>query len=345
MAEAIIQKMGKIGQITLNRPRALNALTYKMITDIEKALIEWQSDSSIRAVLVDAEGSRAFCSGGDISDLYKQGQKENYEFGQKFWADEYRLNALIDGYSKPYVVFMQGFTMGGGVGISCHGSHRIVGKTSRIAMPECGIGLVPDVGGSFLLTRKSTNLGIYLGITCSHMDASDAIFAGFADHLIPEEKWEEVKRKLIQTGDPSCLANFDEKPPPSYLARNFNIIEEVFSEEKPSSLINKMGHFSQLESGLARLKKASPLSVLVTLHMLRIPEVSQSVKQALEIEYRYTARAQEFTDFQEGIRAMVVDKDRKPIWKYSSLEAVPKEEVLSLLKPLDNSLGLRLEFL
>ena len=256
MAEAIIQKMGKIGQITLNRPRALNALTYKMITDIEKALIEWEYDSSIQAVLVDAEGSRAFCSGGDISDLYKQGQKENYEFGQKFWADEYRLNALIDGYSKPYVVFMQGFTMGGGVGISCHGSHRIVGKTSRIAMPECGIGLVPDVGGSFLLTRKSTNLGIYLGITCSHMDASDAIFAGFADHLIPEEKWEEVKRKLIQTGDPSCLANFDEKPPPSYLARNFNIIEEVFSEEKPSSLMNKMGHFIHQRKWFGKIKKS-----------------------------------------------------------------------------------------
>ena len=342
MADIVIQKKGKVGQITLSRPNALNALTYEMITSIEKALIEWENDISVQAILVDAEGPRAFCAGGDISELYKQGERKNYEFGQKFWADEYRLNALIDIYPKPYVVFMQGFTMGGGVGISCHGSHRIVGESSRIAMPECGIGLVPDIGGSFLLTQRSTNLGIYLGITGSQMDASDAIFAGFADHFIPETKWNIVKRKLIQTGDPHFIEDIEEDLPPSHLSKNFDTIVKVFSESDPISIINKMIQYPKLASSLARLRKASPLSVLVTSYMLRIPEISQSVKAALKIEYRYTARAQEFTDFQEGIRAMVVDKDRNPIWKHSSLEAVTKEEALCLLKPLGSHLELRL---
>ena len=342
MTEAIIRKKGKVGQITLNRPHALNALTYEMISDIEKALLEWENDTSVKVVLVDAEGPRAFCAGGDISDLYKQGQIKNFGFGQKFWADEYRLNARIDGYPKPYVVFMQGFTMGGGVGISCHGSHRVVGETSRIAMPECGIGLVPDVGGSFLLTQRSINLGIYLGTTCSHMDASDAIFANFADYFILEEKWPYIKHQIIETGDLSILNVQNKKPPTSYLSRNLDIIEEVFSEKNLISLVKRMEQFPELASSFERLKKASPLSILVTLHMLRMPEILQSVKKALEIEYRYTARAQELTDFQEGIRAMVVDKDRKPIWKHSSFDTVTEEEALCLLKPLDNSLDLRL---
>ncbi len=342
MADVEIRKIGKVGQITLNRPKALNALTYKMIDAIEKALSDWKKDESVQAVVVDAEGPRAFCSGGDISDLYRQGQLENFEFGQKFWADEYRLNALIDGYPKPYVVFMQGFTMGGGVGISCHGSHRIVGETSRIAMPECGIGLVPDVGGSFLLTQKSISLGSYLGMTCSHMDASDAIFAGFADYFIPEDKWEIVKLKLIETGNPNVIEGIRENLPSSSLSKKIGMIEEVFSENTPRAIINRMVQYPELEGALARLGKASPLSVTVTLNMLRIPAISHSVKNALEIEYRFTARAQEFTDFQEGIRAMVVDKDRNPIWRHSSFDTVTEEEVSALLKPLASELELKL---
>ncbi len=342
MTDTIIQKIGKVGQITLNRPQALNALTYEMIIDIEKALLEWKYDQSVIAVLVDAEGPRAFCAGGDISDLYKQGQLHNYVFGQKFWADEYRLNALIDGYPKPYVVFMQGFTMGGGVGISCHGSHRIVGETSRIAMPECGIGLVPDVGGSYLLTQRSVSLGIYLGTTGSQMDANDAIFTKFADYFILEEHWPKIKQQIIQTGDLDILEDLNEKLSPSFLSQNFDKIEKVFSEKNPLFLMDQMMHFPELAKGLERLNKASPLSVLVTLYMLRMPEISQSVKNALEIEYRYTARAQELTDFQEGIRAMVIDKDRNPMWKHSSIEAVTKEEALCLLRPLHGSFDLGL---
>ena len=176
MSEDIfIRKSGYIGHITLNRPDVLNSLTYSMILSIEKALIEWETDENIALIIIDAEGDRAFCAGGDIQILYENGFKKNFAYGKKFWADEYRLNEKIANYKKPFVAFMQGFTMGGGVGVSCHGSHRIVGETSKIAMPECSIGLVPDVGGSFLLAKLPGNIGIFLGVTGKRMRASDAI--------------------------------------------------------------------------------------------------------------------------------------------------------------------------
>jgi len=151
MSDILIRQDGHAGRITLNRPEALNAMTYDMAHAIEHALDAWRDDPSVALVIIDALGDKAFCAGGDIQDLYAQGQRGNFAYGEQFWADEYRLNAKIFEYPKPYIAFMQGFTMGGGVGISCHGSHRIVGESSQIAMPECGIGLVPDVGGSLML--------------------------------------------------------------------------------------------------------------------------------------------------------------------------------------------------
>ena len=183
---------GKAGRITLQRPKALNAMTYKMCLAIENTLVEWKQEPKVELIIIDAQGDKAFCSGGDISDLYEEGSKKNYNYGKKFWDDEYRLNALIAKYPKPYIAFMQGFTMGGGVGISCHGSHRIVCETSKIAMPECSIGLIPDVGGSLLLARAPSNLGYYLGITGTQMDAADAIYSGFADIFIQKDEWSYV---------------------------------------------------------------------------------------------------------------------------------------------------------
>ena len=232
MKDVIISQIGSAGHITLNRPDALNALTYNMILKIEKALISWKQNEKIKIVLVDANGDKAFCSGGDVSDLYNNGTNGNFEFGKLFWSDEYRLNLLVSNYPKPYVVFMQGFTMGGGVGISCHGSHRIVGDSSIIAMPECSIGLVPDVGGSYLLTRKSKKLGIYLGISGQHMKADDAIFTDFADFNISEKYWNEIKLQLIKTGDTSILFVFQRKNLKSCLKENLQIIEKVFSQTK-----------------------------------------------------------------------------------------------------------------
>ena len=342
MKDILIRKNGHVGHITLNRPKALNALTYDMILEIEKALISWKENTKIKLILVDSNGDKAFCSGGDVSDLYRHGVSGNYKFGKLFWADEYRLNLLIANYPKPYVVFMQGFTMGGGVGISCHGSHRIVGDTSIIAMPECGIGLVPDVGGSFLLTRKSKELGIYLGITGSHMKADDAIFTNFADFFVEEKYWEEAKSKLIKTGDTTFLNKFKRESLNSPLKKNLRLIIDLFSINKLSLIIKEMEMNPVFVHSLKKMLSASPLSVLTSYHMLQMPEIYLSVKEALKIEYRFTSRAQEYTDFQEGIRSMIIDKDKNPVWKYPNIEEVPIQEVSDLLKPLSSASELKI---
>jgi len=189
VADIDIRIQGKAGRITLSRPGALNALSYEMALEIEAALDEWAVDPSVDLVVIDAEGEKAFCAGGDIQELYDTAKAGDFEYGRKFWHDEYRMNAKLFNFPKPYVAFMQGFTMGGGVGISCHGSHRIVCENSQIAMPECGIGLVPDVGGSLLLARAPGHLGEYLGCTAARMDAGNAIYAGFADYYIERAAW------------------------------------------------------------------------------------------------------------------------------------------------------------
>ena len=188
MSDIHIRTTGRAGRITLNRPDALNALTYEMCLAIEAAIDAWATDAQIALVIIDAVGDRAFCAGGDIQEMYDTATRGNFEYGRKFWADEYRLNNKIAHFPKPYIAFMQGFTMGGGVGVSAHGSHRIVDDASRIAMPECAIGLVPDVGGSVLLACAPGRLGEYLGTTGTRMGPADAIHAGFADHYIPARR-------------------------------------------------------------------------------------------------------------------------------------------------------------
>jgi enoyl-CoA hydratase len=190
-----IRKIGRIGQITLQRPEALNAVTYEMVLAIEAALDDWRDDDEVACVLIDAEGHKAFSAGGDLQFMYDTASKGDFDAGRTFWRDEYRLNAKIAAFPKPYVALCQGFTMGGGVGVSLHGSHRVVGESSRIAMPECAVGLVPDVGGTLLLARAPGRLGEYLGVTGYRMNASDAILAGFADYFIPEAEWPGLSRR------------------------------------------------------------------------------------------------------------------------------------------------------
>ena len=224
-----IRKEGRAGRITLTRPNALNALTYDMAMAIERALIDWRDDDEVALVVIDAEGDKAFCAGGDIQDLYDHGRAGDFGFGRRFWRDEYRLNALIAEYGKPYVALCQGFVMGGGVGIACHGSHRIVCETSRIAMPECGIGLIPDVGGTYLLSRAPGYSGEYLGLTGARMDAADAIHAGFADQFVAFVNWEDLKRLLCETGDVAVIERFAKPAGTSQLADRLDVIGRFFS--------------------------------------------------------------------------------------------------------------------
>ena len=200
-----VRIVGRAGRITLRRPKALNALTYEMIPIIGAALDAWETDGNVAMVIIDAEGEKAFCAGGDIADLYSAGKKRDFEYGRRFWRDEYRLNARLAEFTKPIVSFMQGFVMGGGVGLGCHASHRIVGDSSRIAMPECGIGLIPDVGGSLILATAPGRMGEYLALTSRRMGTGDAIYIGFADHYVPEEFWSALIAALEASGDLSAV--------------------------------------------------------------------------------------------------------------------------------------------
>mgnify|MGYP001166508910 FL=1 len=326
---------GKAGRITLQRPKALNAMTYEMCLAIEDTLVEWKHDSKVELIIIDAQGDKAFCSGGDISDLYEEGRKKNYSYGKKFWDDEYRLNALIAKYPKPYIAFMQGFTMGGGVGISCHGSHRIVCETSKIAMPECSIGLIPDVGGSLLLARAPSNLGYYLGITGIQMNAADAIYSGFADSFIEKDEWPNVIEDLEKSGDVSVLQRYLKNPGESQLSKSKKFFEAAFKSKNLSKIVNFL---SKSENSLAHLAsqkiiKNCPVAMTYTLEMLSRLTPTSKIEDALDLEYRFTSRAQELGSFQEGIRAAIIDKDRKPKWKFK-IDGVPKEIIDEFFKPV-----------
>ena len=204
-----IRKIGRIGQITLQRPEALNAVTYEMVLAI----------------------------GGDLQYMYDTASKGDFDAGRTFWRDEYRLNAKIATYPKPYIALCQGFTMGGGVGVSLHGSHRVVGESSKIAMPECAVGLVPDVGGTLLLARAPGRLGEYLGVTGYRMNASDAILAGFADYFIPETEWPGLTETLIESGDWSAVAALARDPEDGPLMGLRAQVDDHFAGERLTDIL------------------------------------------------------------------------------------------------------------
>ena len=285
-------------------------------------------------VIIDATGDKAFSAGGDIADMYRSGTEGDFAYGRRFWSDEYRLNAKIAEYPKPYVAFMQGFTMGGGVGVSCHGSHRVVGDGSRIAMPECGIGLIPDVGGSFILAKAPGRLGEYLGTTGTRMGPADAIHAGFADLYLPEDSWPALIAELENTGDASLIEG--QTPPPGLLEDREPFVATHF---RGATLGDVMRSLDTDRSDLsAETRKAimrgSPLATTCAYEAIGRVRGATSIRRALEMEYRFTFRAMEHGDFIEGIRAAIIDKDRNPHWRHLRPEDVSPAEVAKMLMPL-----------
>ncbi len=336
MADILIGKEGRAGRITLNRPQALNALTYEMCLKIDRALIDWAGDPEVALVLIEAAGERAFCAGGDIAEMYATGTRGDFGYGRRFWADEYRMNARIAEYPKPVVSFLQGFTMGGGVGVGCHGSHRIVGESSQVAMPECGIGLVPDVGGSFLLATAPGRFGEYLGTTGARMGPEDAILAGFADRFVPEAEWPALKARLIGTGDPDAVPDAAREAPPGRLAALRPEIDALFAGATLGDIARALADADTAfaAEALAALSRASPLSAACTVEMIRRLRGRATMRAALAMEYRFTFRSMGRADFIEGIRAAIIDKDRNPRWRHAGPGAVPAEDVEQMLAPL-----------
>lgn len=328
---------GRAGRITLNRPKALNALTWDMCLEIEKALIAWSDDPVVKLLIIDGlPCEKAFCAGGDLAEMYATGTAGDYDYGRRFWRDEYRMNAALFNFPKPVVTFLHGFVMGGGVGVGCHGSHRIVCDDSRIAMPETKVGLVPDVGGSLLLARAPGRMGEYLGITAARMGPGDAIHAGFADYYIPRDHWLSLIDTLVETGDWESVDRSTLPAPHSKIATQQADIDGFFAGETLRDIVNLL---TAKESDFARdtreaMQGNSPLSMACTVELIHRTRFLDSIEGALDMEYRFTARSMEKGDFLEGIRALIIDKDNAPNWRHAGPAEVPPAEVSAMFQPL-----------
>ena len=325
MPDLKIYQSGRAGRITFARPKALNALSHQMALDLFGALNDWREDPRIDLIIITAEGEKAFCAGGDIADLYRAGVAGNHQVGRDFFRDEYRLNAAISDYPKPIVAFMQGFVMGGGVGVGGHASHRIVGDTTKISMPESTIGLIPDVGGTWLLGRAPGRIGEYLALTAGRIGPGDAVHAGFADHYLPEAEWPALIADLERSGDAARIRG--QTPPHAPLSeRDLS----AFGERNVAEIIAAL-EIAGDEETLRPLRHNSPLSMAAGLVMIRASRGDRRLQESLSREYRFTWRATECSDFLEGVRAQIIDKDRNPQWSADASEA----NVLRLLASLD----------
>lgn len=336
--EVLIRREGRAGRITMNRPKALNALTYAMVGSIWDALMAWQEDPAVELVLLDGVGDRALCAGGDVRSLYDS-RVQGSGLARAFWRDEYRLNALIGRYPKPYIAIQDGIVMGGGIGLSGHAAYRIVTERSRLAMPETGIGLIPDVGGTWLLAHAPGQAGIYLGLTGENMGAADAIHARFSNIFVPSAKLSALAARLCdpEGGDVrTVITEHAEEPGPSQLAANGPTIDKAFAcgtvETILATLAGTPGEWATQTS--AALSPKSPKALKLTLAAIRNAKSLASLDQALIVEYRLTVRLFEDGEFPEGVRALIVDKDRKPKWSPPQLDDVTTEMVERYLSPL-----------
>jgi enoyl-CoA hydratase len=330
--DIVVREQGALRRLTLNRPKALNALTLDMAATMLAQLRAWQDDAAVGAVLIDGAGERALCAGGDLRALY-DAAKSGDDLPARFWSTEYRLDLLIARYRKPVIAIMDGMVMGGGVGISAHASHRVVTERSTIAMPEVGIGYFPDVGASFLLARAPGRVGFHLALTGERVGAADAIYAGLADIHIPAEKLAELPAGLaacraaqeVQT----CLGRISSPPAAGRLAAARPWAEACYGADRVEEIFRllRANEAADARATLATLKKMSPTSLKITLRNIRSALSFDKVERCFEQDYRLSLACIAEHDFIEGIRAAVVDKDRKPVWRPDKLEDVTEAVV------------------
>ncbi|KAK6191775.1 hypothetical protein SNE40_003375 [Patella caerulea] len=335
--EVIHQVVNKTAMIILNRPQALNSLNYSMIQKIHPQIRAWEADSDVQLLIMKGSGDKAFCAGGDIVAL-TQTHKKDGKYGFTFFPDEYKLDYALGTYSKPYIAIIDGVTMGGGVGLSVHGQFRVATERTLFAMPETGIGLIPDVGGGYFLPRLQGKLGMYLALTGYRLKGRDVQLAGVATHYIQSNKITELEETLVGLDQPSI--------------KNVNEILDSFHKESTSEqhdfiLKSEMDKINRVFSGasleqifenlekdgsewalkeLNKLKRMSPTSMKLTFR--QITEGGQlSLEDVFLMENRLTQRCMEDHDFYEGVRALLVEKDQKPQWKPDTLEGVTQEKV------------------
>jgi enoyl-CoA hydratase len=330
--DVIIRNQGALRRITLNRPKALNAITLGMAETMTAFMQEWAEDPAVGTILIDGAGGRAFAAGGDIRALY-DAAKSGDDLSARFWATEYHLNVLIARYPKPVVALMDGVVMGGGVGLASHAAHRVVTERSSVAMPEVGIGFFPDVGIAYLLARAPGFVGTHLMLTGERIGAADAIYARLADISIPAAKLEalpgalaecrsahDVNEKLLQASETSA---------PGQLEPARSWIDRCYNADKVEDIVERLAGSATdgARAALEILNKVSPTSLKVTLRNLRDAAAFQRVEQSFQQDYRIALACIAGHDFIEGIRATIVDKDRNPKWQPARLENVTPDIV------------------
>jgi len=339
IADEILTRVdGTVGFVTLNRPKAINALTHAMVNALSAVLTAWAQDPEIYVVVLDGAGERGLCAGGDIVALYHSARGDGTE-ARDFWHDEYRLNSLISAYPKPYVALMNGLVMGGGVGVGALGNTRIVTDTTKIGMPEVGIGFIPDVGGTYLLSRAPRLTGLHAGLTGAPFTGADAIALGFADYYIPCGDLSDFTAAIVADGLDAALKTSAQVPPPSSLVQQ-DWIAECYRRRTVTEILEALrGHDTKAANGAADLiATRSPIALAVTLEAVRRASTLDTLEDVLVQEYRTSCAALNSHDFVEGIRAQVIDKDRNPQWSPSSLDAVTTHAVDEYFKPADRGL-------
>jgi enoyl-CoA hydratase len=337
--DVVIRREGKAGIIHLNRPKALNALTLGMVRDIASALEQFAADPQIASVIVEGAGDRGLCAGGDIVGLY-QSSREGGDLGPVFFREEYIVNAAIASFPKPYVAYMDGIVMGGGVGLGSHGRHRLVTEKTRLAMPETGIGFFPDVGGTWLLSRAPGEVGTFFALTAHHLGAADAIYARLADAMVPQAGWQALRAQLIAADAPrvpKLIAAASQPPGEAYGATHRAAIDRLFAKDTIEEIVAGLEHDASdfAQAALTSLRDKSPTSLKVTLRLLREARASAGLEECLTREYRASLAVFASDEFREGVRAAVIDKDRKPKWSPARIEDVGEDIVARYFRKRD----------
>ncbi len=339
--EILFEHRGAAGIVTLNRPKALNAVTRNMVGELHARLIDWASDPAIEVVVIKAAGEKAFSAGGDVRQLYDWGQVRDPAI-REFYREEYRLNTFIKTYPKPYVALIDGIVMGGGVGVSFHGSHRVAGSRLMFAMPETGIGLFPDVGGTYFLPRLPHRIGTWLALTGARLGQADALWCGLATHGVASERLSEAEEALTQgRGADAVLAALAIDPEGATLPALSAMIERCFSGDTVEEILANLDaagdEWAAKQAAIIRTK--SPTSLKIALRQMQ-EGASASFEECMKIEFRIVSRVIEGHEFFEGVRAVIIDKDNRPDWRPATLAEVSEADIDAYFASLPDELDL-----
>ncbi|MCW3473029.1 enoyl-CoA hydratase/isomerase family protein [Limobrevibacterium gyesilva] len=326
----VATRNGRIGHILLNRPKALNALDTAMIRAMTAALAAWRDDPAVHAVVIEGAGGRAFCAGGDIRAIRTLALAGERAAIEAFFAEEYALNALIDEYPKPYVAVIDGICMGGGIGVSVHGQMRVTSEAGLFAMPETAIAMFPDVGATFMLPRLPGAIGMYLGLTGARLHGADAVHAGIATHFVPKPAIATLAADVAADGVAAVAAHAQTLPPFS-LAAQRPAIDRCFGADSVAGIIARLEAEGTdwARETLAALRSVSPSAVLWSFEAIR-RGAACSLRDCLSAELALTRHVTAHPDFAEGVRAMVVEKDRQPRWSPSRIEDVDPAAIAAM---------------